>query len=371
MRVVFLLQEPADLRAGRWPLIRGVREAGAEVAVMAPAPLCPPPDGSALAQVPWALRRAGLNPLHEVRAFWQVLQLYRRLRPDVVYHIRVKPVIYGGLAASLLGIPAVNLLTGLGHTLQRRAALRRLVLGALRMVLRPRRARLVVQNPDDHAELLRCGVARPARTRVVPGSGVDVLRFAPAGAEPEGTPVVLMAGRMLEIKGIRDFVAAAERVRRGAGGVRFVLVGAPDPESPSSISEEELRAWVAGGVVEWWGRHGDMPQVFRQATLVCAPSHGGEGIPRVLLEAASCGRPLVATDVAGCREVVLTGVNGTLVPPHDPAALAEAVLALLADPAARARMGASSRALAVARFRQEDVVAQMLAIQHEVVRGPV
>lgn len=369
MRIVFLLQEAADLCAGRWPLVQAVRASGDEVVVMAPAPLRDPPDGSVLPLVPWSLRRGGLNALHEARALWQVLRVYRRLHPDVVYHVRVKSVVYGGLAARLLGIPSINLLTGLGHALQRDAAPRHLLLHAVRRVLQPPGARLVVQNPDDRAELVRHGVASAARTSIVPGSGVDTDRFAPAGAEPPGPPVVLMAGRMLEIKGIRDFVAAARLVRSRGGNARFVLAGAPDPDSPSSVPERELRGWVAEGVVEWWGRHGDMPDVYRRAAIVCAPSHGGEGIPRVLVEAAACGRPLVATDVAGCREVVRPGVTGTLVPPRDPAALAAAIRVLVADPAGRARMGAEGRALAVARFGQAEVVARFLALQREIAGG--
>jgi glycosyltransferase involved in cell wall biosynthesis len=183
--------------------------------------------------------------------------------------------------------------------------------------------------------------------------------------EPDGPPVVLLVSRMLWEKGIGDFVEAARLLRADNTNARFVLVGKPDPENPSSIPEKQLRAWVDSGFVEWWGHQPGMENVFLNASVVCLPSSYGEGVPRVLIEAASCGRAIVTTDAPGCREIVRNGENGILVPLRNPEALARALDILIRDPVLRFKMGARGREIAVSEFSEEIVIAQMLSLYQQ------
>ena len=161
---------------------------------------------------------------------------------------------------------------------------------------------------------------------------------------------VVLACRMLREKGVEYFVEAARTTKRGGVDARFVLVGAPDPFNPGSLSEEQLRAWDTEGVVEWQGFRKDMPRVLQEAHIVCLPTYYREGVPRILIEAAACGRPLVATDMPGCRDIVQEGINGLLVPPHDVEKLTAALKLLIGDRDLRMRLGVASRALAEERF---------------------
>jgi glycosyltransferase involved in cell wall biosynthesis len=232
----------------------------------------------------------------------------------------------------------------------------------LRLALR--RGMVIVQNPDDATAVARLGVIQD-RIRLIPGAGVDTVRFQPQ-PEPEGLPVVMLASRLLWDKGVGEFVAAARKL---AGRARFVLVGAPDPDNPASVTEAELRAWVAEGVIEWWGQREDMPATLGAAHLVCLPSYR-EGMPKVLLEAMACGRAVVTSDAPGCRDCVRDGDNGLLVPVKDVEALAAAIRRLLDDPDLRRRMGARGRERAVNEFAQAIVIEATLALYRNAVAAP-
>jgi glycosyltransferase involved in cell wall biosynthesis len=218
---------------------------------------------------------------------------------------------------------------------------------------------VVVQNEDDRAFVAGLGIVPEKRVVLVPGSGVETGRFAPA-PEPEGVPVVLFPSRLLRDKGVEEFVAAARLLRARGVAARFVLVGDRDPENPASVPAQTLHAWTNEGVVEHWGWRDDMPAVYAQASVVCLPSWR-EGMSRALLEAAACGRAIVTCDVPGCRDVVADGA-GVLVPARDPQALAQALATLLADPAKRQALGVRARARALAEFSLERVVRDTLAI---------
>jgi glycosyltransferase involved in cell wall biosynthesis len=182
---------------------------------------------------------------------------------------------------------------------------------------------------------------------------------------------VLLAGRLLWEKGVGDLVEAARRLRDSSVPCRVALVGAPDPGNRGSIPIDTLREWQASGWIEWWGLRGDMPQVLASSAIVALPTYYREGIPMTLLEGAAAGRPLLATDTPGCREIVRPGVNGILVPPRDPASLASAIEALLRDPDRRRRMGEESRRIAVEEFSQERVVGDILALYDSMLEAEV
>ncbi|MFQ5773404.1 MAG: glycosyltransferase family 4 protein [Kiloniellaceae bacterium] len=314
---------------------------------------------------PLPLSRRGLGPWREVRTFWSIYRLYRSLAPDLVHQVTVKPVLYGGLAARLAGVPAVvNAVSGLGYVFVDRGwkagVLRSAIKAAYRIALAQRNGRVIFQNLDDREEFAAQGLVNPDASVLIKGSGVDLARFAPK-PEPEGVPLVMLASRMLRDKGVGEFVEAARVLRKKGARARFVLVGDTDAGNPAAIARDRLKAWRREGVVEWWGHREDMPGVLAQAHVVCLPSYR-EGLPKILIEAAACGRPIVASDVPGCREIARAGDNALSVPIRDAEALARAIERLIADPDLRRRMGARGRSIAEAEFSVARVVRETLAV---------
>jgi len=321
--------------------------------------------GAGLRLLPFENARSGLNPVTELLTLLRLIRLYRRERPALVHHVAMKPVLYGTIAAHLAGRPAIiNAVAGMGwlfisgagwaRWLERpvRAVCKRVLSGGI----------VVVQNPDD-ARLL-AGMAVPeSRIRRVPGSGVDLRAFVPHPA-PAGTPVVLLAARLLWDKGVGEFVAAARLLRQRGVAARFLLAGEPDPVNPASIPPGDIAAWVREGVVEHLGWVADMPALLATCHLVCLPSYR-EGLPKSLIEAAAAGKAIVTTDVAGCREVVRHRDNGLLVQPRDVHGLADALQRVIEDADLRSRMGARSRVRAEQQFGLDTVVQQTLAIYRE------
>jgi glycosyltransferase involved in cell wall biosynthesis len=321
--------------------------------------------------VPMDLRRRSMNPFQAGRTVFELARIYRRVRPDIVHHVALKPVLYGSIAARLAGVPAVvNAVAGMGYAFSSKdfkaRLLRPAISAAFRALLNARSSRLIVQNPDDRALLISKGIVDAERVRLIRGSGVDTTVFL-SRPEPTGTPVVMLASRLLRDKGVLEFVEAGKRLLAEGVAARFVLVGAPDPQNPASISPAELLALI-GDEVEWWGPHEDMPQVLAEASVVCLPSYR-EGLPKVLLEAAACARPIVATDVPGCREIVVHGENGLLVPARDSGALAAAIRALLDEPGRRATLGACGRRMTERYFSLPQVTEQTLNVYHDLLRS--
>jgi glycosyltransferase involved in cell wall biosynthesis len=317
------------------------------------------------------VRRGTLAPWTELEAVRALLALYRAVAPDVVHHVTLKPVLYGTLAARLAGVPAVvNAIAGLGYLYGEDGGAKQKVLRATfssiaRAVFRHPRMRFIFQNPEDREVFVATGLARAEHSELIRGSGVDTAVFRPA-PEPDTAPMVVLASRLLWDKGVGDFVDAARRLKAEGVAARFALVGEPDPRNPRTVPASQLEAWRDEGVVEWWGHRGDMPAVLAGAHVVTLPSVYREGVPKVLIEAASCGRPLVTTDMPGCREICRHELNGLLVPPRDPAALAAALGRLIADGELRRSYGASGRALVQREFAVEQVIERTLAVYRDV-----
>lgn len=358
----------------RLPLARAMQRQGARVVIAAADTGRVPEitaEGFEFVALPFS--RRGINPLAELRTLVAIVALYRRLRPDLIHQISIKPVLYGSLAARLAGRPPlVNAISGLGHLFAEGnipVIARRLVESVYRIALGGRRTRTVFQNPEDRDEFVRRGLVPLQRTVLVRGSGVDCAHFA-ARAEPPGDPIVMFAGRLLWEKGFGEFVEAARRVRQGGSAARFVLVGPADDDNPTAVTRAQIVPHVEAGVIEWWGPRRDMPEVLASSAIVVLPTFYKEGLPKVLLEAAAAGRPLVATDIPGCREIVRHGVNGFLIPTRDPAALTQRVEELLAAPALRQRFGAASRRIAVEEFSEGRVVSEIVGVYDELLSSP-
>ena len=369
-RLLFVVTEDWYFLSHRLPLAIAARRAGYRVAVATRVQGHAEPIAEAGVELlelkRW--RRSSMNPFRELGAVAELAGVVRRWRPDIVHLVALKPVLYGALAARLGGATVrVNALAGLGFVFVQDRPLARLlrplIKRAFRWSLGGERAVTIVQNPDDRDLLVRERLVDGSHVRLIRGSGVDLDRFR-ASDLPAGQPIVLLMSRMLWDKGVGEFVEAARVARERGADARFVLVGDPDPENPAAIAPEVLQRWRDSGAVEWWGQRSDAPDVLGQARIVVLPSYR-EGLPKVLLEAAASGRPMIATDVPGCREVVEPGVTGLLVPPRDAAALAEAMLRLLAGPERCRRMGEAARGLAEREFGVDAVVSRTLDVYRE------
>lgn len=317
---------------------------------------------------PLALDRKGAGLVNAFATMRQLLQLFRKVQPDLVHLVTIKPVLLGGLMARMASVPCVvAAVSGLGFVFMStgwKSVVRRKLVGyGYRMALRHRNVRVIFQNPDDLAALSQWVHLRREDIALIRGSGVDLTRYVQHPL-PSGVPVVMLAARLLADKGVGEFVQAARLLKQRGCSARFVLVGTVDPANPTSFTETHISDWSREGVVECWGHRADMQSVLPLATVVVLPSYR-EGLPKVLIEAAACGRAVVTTDVPGCRDAIDPGGTGWLVPPCDAHALADAISALLDDPGRCRDMGNAGRKLAEEVFDVQAVVARHLTIYEE------
>ena len=316
--------------------------------------------------VPVRMRRRGLGLISELAAISDLVQIYRRLRPCIVHHIAMKPVVYGAIAARIAGVEhVVSTVAGLGYLYVsggfKAGWMRFAVQRVLGLFLNRDGQAVIVQNPDDQEQLARSGVLDADRMVLIRGSGVDTSAYKPR-AEPAGIPTIVLASRMLWSKGVGEFVEAARRMSKMDIPVRFVLAGRVDPDNPDAVPPDRLEEWHRAGIVEWRGWIEDIRVILAQAHIVCLPSMYGEGVPKVLIEAAACEIAIVTTDTPGCREIVRDGFNGTLIPVRDPKALVDSFRVLFDDPELRSRYGRNGRQLVKEEFGLEAVNEATLAV---------
>jgi glycosyltransferase involved in cell wall biosynthesis len=315
-----------------------------------------------------------LKPWTEAKSILSLRSLYEEFAPTLVHHATLKPIVYGTLAARLAGVPAVlNSFTGLGsvyaNDTARNRLLRRAIESALVAGRRHPNAWSVFQNPDDRERMTDEGPLRKEHSHLIRGSGVDTDRYHPGGNGSDSTPVVVLASRMIEEKGVRDFKEAARKLAERGTEAKLVLVGEPPSEVPTAIPSNVLTRWESEGLLEWWGWRDDMPSVYAEADIVCLPTKYREGVPKVLLEAAACGKPLIGTDVPGSREIVRDGETGILVEPDDEDALARAIGRLAERPDYRREMGDMAREVACREFSEEVVVREHMAVYEKALQN--
>jgi len=374
-RLLFVENKVSYVLSHRLPLLRAARDAGHDVYV---ATLIAG-DGARIEQhgftyCPIGRTKRSDNPLAELGLIVRLARLYRRIRPDLIHHITLRCVLYGSIAACFHRQAAVvNGVTGLGYLFSSDDTtvrlLRTAVLSVLYLVTRGRRPWWIFQNPDDKQLFARWGIIDEGNARVILGSGVDMQRFHVASngheAPEDQPPVAIFPARMLWSKGAGVFVEAAQLLDERRTPVRMTLVGDTDPDNPEAIPSAKLHAWDERGIVEWWGYQDNMPEVFSRADIVCLPSMYREGVPKVLIEAASCGRPIVTTDAPGCREIVRDGWNGYLVPTGNAKAVADALSVLIQNPEERVEMGRNGRRLVNDRFSIEHVTESTIDLYNE------
>jgi glycosyltransferase involved in cell wall biosynthesis len=351
----------------RLALAKELRAHGYEVVL-----LSPPGDFQNILQengfqwIPFPLSRQGTNPFRELQTLWRLARVYRQVKPDVVHHFTIKPVIYGSLAAHFLGIKGIiNSITGLGHLFIDTGFVTRVIRGLSKILYRVslHRTQVIFENPEDRNTFIQNRLLQSKQTHLILGTGVDVEKFKPSTKTNE-VPLVLFSSRLLITKGLIEFVEAAQHLKQKGSRTRFAIAGIPDPGNPASVPLGQIDSWKTSDQVEVWGWQNDMPSALAKADIFCLPSYR-EGVPNALLEACACGLPIVTTDVPGCRDVVTHGVNGLLVPPQDAQALADALEMLLNDPVLRDRMGNMGRQIALKHFSLDMIIRQTLLVYQQ------
>jgi glycosyltransferase involved in cell wall biosynthesis len=362
-RIVLTANTAWYLKNFRLGLIRALISRGCKVWVWAPEDRYFPALAEAGATtVHLPINGKGLNPVEDLRLTHAYRRRLRELRPDALLTFTIKPVIYGGLVAGQLGIPCLSTITGLGTAFIREGWLTRVAETMYRRGQR-KAAKVFFQNPDDRALFIKRRIVEAQRTQVVPGSGINLQRFQPVPlpSSQRGDVVFLLIGRMLRDKGVLEFEEAARVLKSEFPNARFQLLGAADVPNRTAISREQLASWQAEGVIEYLGESDDVRAQIAAADCVVLPSYR-EGIPRTLLEGGAMGRPLVATDVPGCREVVRDGVNGYLCEARSVVALAAAMRRVaLMEPAERAALGRVARAGIERDYDENRVIAAYCA----------
>jgi mannose/cellobiose epimerase-like protein (N-acyl-D-glucosamine 2-epimerase family) len=369
-RVIYLVTEDWYFISHRLPMARAARDAGFEVHVATRVDRhgeAIKAEGFHLHPILW--RRGSLNPLDLISTARAVRKLYCDLRPDLAHHVALQAAVVGSLAAIGLPIVQLNALTGLGTLFVSDKIKAHLVRPALRVVLRALFDRegsaVLVQNGDDRATFERLGIDA-SRIALIPGSGVDTAALTPS-PEPQGPITIAFVGRLVADKGIRTLVEAHQILRGRGRDIRLLIAGTPDPANPSSIGPQEITSWTRLPGLTHLGYVADIAKLWASAHIAVLPSRR-EGLPLSLLESAACGRPLVATDVPGCREIARAGVNALLVPPDDAPALADAIDRLAADPTLRRQFGQASRALAEREFSSERIGRDIVKLYRSLLR---
>ena len=378
-KVVYLVGEDWFFCSHFLPMARAARDAGFDVIVLTRPGDCKAQiesHGFRVIYIEFA--RNDLNPLRTWATVTSVATVLADERPAVLHNMALACALIGTIAGRSANVPAiVNSITGLGYLLVAQSAPMRALRGALwralPFVFGSPRSHLVFENPNDADMAVQHRWTTSERITIVPGAGVDVEHFVPT-PEPAERPIrIALVGRMLWQKGPDVAVEAIRILERRGVACELWLVGKSDPKNPRAVPREQLEQWAREPAVRWTGFSSDVREIWRQCHIAVAPSRGGEGLPRSLIEAAACGRPLVATDIPGSREIARAGINGLLVPPDDAHALADALECLVYAPALRATYGRASRRLAESDYRDTVVGAKIASLYAKLTgtRGPL
>ena len=371
MKILFVVNEARFFLSHRLPLGLAALERGYEVVVVTA-----PGTGEALVpehgfrHISIPMSRSGFALLQERATYRALKQVYLDERPDLVHHVTIKPVIYGSFAARRASVPAiVNAVPGMGFVFTRRGALAAVLRSCVNLLYRLAfshpNMRVIFQNADDMRGFISHAIVRRDQAVLVRGSGVDLDLFVPREIPAEPLKFVLVA-RMLRHKGVNEFAQAAAIARRRHPDWQFQLAGSIDPGNPTSLSEAQLHQLEHDYGVCWLGQCDDVPDLLAHSHVVCLPTYR-EGLPKTLLEASAAGLPMIATNIAGCREVVTDGVNGLIVEPREVEPLAQAIIRMGEDETLRERCGRAAREKAVAVFSVVDVVDHTFRVYDELI----
>jgi glycosyltransferase involved in cell wall biosynthesis len=363
-RLLYVTAEDWAFLSHRLPMARAARDAGFDVHVATRVN-----DGAAAIEAerftvhPIPFARGSLSPFAALRTVAALRHVHRTVRPDVTHHVALQSCVLGAVAMLGRPGPCVNAFIGLGYSFTsssaKARALRWLISAALRLLVDRDGSVALVQNGDDLAALISIGIAKE-RVSLIAGSGVDVAHFTPL-PEPQGPPTFGFVGRLLDDKGVRTLIAAHRMLRESGSAARLLIAGTPDVANPASVTEAEAHSWNDAPGVTWLGHVGDVAGLWARAHVAVLPSRR-EGLPLSLMEAAACGRAMIASDVPGCRDVVVNEETGLLVPVDDSRALAQAMERLAGAPNLRARYGAAARTLVTEKFAADIIGRQTVQL---------
>ena len=366
MRIAIVINTSWNIFNFRLSLIKALLAEGHEVVAIAPKDAYSERLKAMGCQfVPLAMEQ-GTNPFTDMLLIWRLYKTYKNVRPDVVLHYTIKPNIYGAIAAHWAGIPAINNVSGLGTVFITKDYISSIALRLYQFSFKYP-VKVFFQNQDDRRLFLRNKLVRASITEVLPGSGINLREFVPADKHKRNNPFVfLMVARVLYDKGVVEFVRASKLIKEKYPGVKCQLLGQVDEKSRSGIKKKKLEEWLATGVIEYLGTTDDVASIIAKADCVVLPSYR-EGTPRTLLEAAAMAKPLIATNVPGCREVVQQGVNGFLCRLRSASDLADKMLKVIElSDSELEQMGSASRKIAVTRFDDRIVIQRYLHAIEEV-----
>jgi glycosyltransferase involved in cell wall biosynthesis len=371
MKALIISNTFDSLARMRGPIIKELVARGYIVLCLAPEGNAVSGEGAAAVEALGAktqvipMAAAAISPIQDLKMVAAIYRIVRNFNPNTVLTYTIKPNIFGILAARLAGgksLKVVAIMNGLGYTFLKNEGVRgKCVQWITRQLYRLSFAfasTVFFHNRDDLDTFLRLRLVKSAQAQVVPGSGVDTSFYTPSEL-PQSETVFLLIARLIAEKGIREYVEAARIVKQSSSRCRFAILG-PFYNAPSAITREEINTWTSQGLIEHWGQTADVREALHACSVVVLPSYR-EGLSRVLLEALACGRPLIASDVPGCRELVIPQANGLLVPAKNGTALADACLSLANDVAQLQRFGSRSREIAVQKFDQQLTTQQIVA----------
>jgi glycosyltransferase involved in cell wall biosynthesis len=368
-RLLYVVSEDWYFLSHRLPMARAARDAGFEVHVatrVVDGADAIEAEGFRLHPIPFGRGRASV--FSALNTIFALRRIHRKIAPAIAHHVALQAAVLGSLACVGRHTPLVNALTGFGFTFVsdslKARSLRPFIVFLLRFLCMRNKNVALVQNPDDRKALLELGISAD-HIVIIPGSGVDVERLQ-AMPEPGGKPTVAFVGRLLGDKGIRTLVTAIQLLHGRGCDVELLIAGNADPANPASVKPSELAEWRQDGGIHLVGHVKDIAEIWAKAHIAVLPSRR-EGLPLALLEAAACGRPMIATDVPGCREIVIAGDTGLLVPFDDPAVLADAIVRLVDSPALRKRYGAAARCMAVEKFGAEAIGQKTLTLYRDMI----
>jgi glycosyltransferase involved in cell wall biosynthesis len=370
-RLLYVVTEDWAFLSHRLPMARAARDAGFEVHVATRVS-----DGAAAIQAerfilhPIPFARGSLSPVATFSTIAALRRVHREVEPALTHHVALQACVLGMLATLGRPVACVNAFIGLGYSFisdtGKARAVRTLIGSLLRFLINRNNCVALVQNSDDMAALVALGVTKK-RIVLIPGSGVDVKRFTPL-SEPGGAATFGFVGRLLDDKGIRTLIAAHRLLRARIPDARLLIAGTPDPANPASVTEAEARSWNNEAGLAWLGHVSDIAGLWATAHVAVLPSRR-EGLPLSLMEAAACGRAMIASNVPGCREIVLHEQTGLLFPVDDATALADVMARLAADRELRARCATAARKLVVERFAAELIGRQTVELYRNVLNG--
>ncbi|MCJ8278145.1 MAG: glycosyltransferase family 4 protein, partial [Bdellovibrionales bacterium] len=372
-KILYVANDYDFFIAHRMPFALEAQKKGYDVCFSTPPPANGHHDETRFPDIefyPLKLKRKGRMIFTELKSISHLMLLYKQVKPDIVHHFTIKPVVYGSFVAKLTDVPVIiNTITGLGSIyIQPNFVnwITQFFIGlTYKFSFRNERVKLIFQNPDDQKLFLERNYIKENQSCVVLGSGVDTQKFTPTD-EPSSLPTILYPGRMLWDKGVGDLIEAGKSLREK--GYRFVIrfCGPLDMLNPTGIKKKDILKWQEYDWFAWDGPQSDMPTVFSESHIVCLPSYR-EGVPIALLEAAASCRPIVTTLAPGCREVVNEEQNGYLVPVSSPESIAMAIAKLLERPEMRKVMGQEGRKIATAQFSREETIEEVLGVYRSMV----